>query len=337
MLQKMPATTRLTHGPTRRQMLLALAGTVAAGCSHSQKDAATQPITAPAAAKTSGEPIIDIHQHTNYWGRSDRALLHHQQRMGVSQTILLPSGSPVNTESTLKGRANGLYAGAGTMDTCIPIAIAHPHIYYFGSNEVPDLPEAHQRIETGLKMGAVVIGEQKFDLPVDSPAMEVVYSLAQEYNVPVLMHFQYETFNTGYERLGKVLAKWPRVIFVGHAVMFWANIDAALANPGAGYPKGPVKPGGLTDRYLSDHANFYGDLSAGSGLNALVRDEQHARGFLDRHQNKLMFGSDCADSAGFGPTCTGANIISAVRRLAPSKQVERKLLYGNAAHLYRLT
>ena len=85
------------------------------------------------------------------------------------------------------------------MDTCIPIAIAHPHVYYFGSNEVPDLPEAHQRIEAGLKMGAVIIGEQKFDVPVDSPAMEVVYSLAQEYNVPVLMHFQYETFNTGYE------------------------------------------------------------------------------------------------------------------------------------------
>ncbi len=31
------------------------------------------------------------------------------------------------------------------------------------------------------------------------------------------------------------------------------------------YPKGPVTPGGLTDRYLSDYPNLYGDLSAGSG------------------------------------------------------------------------
>ena len=30
---------------------------------------------------------------------------------------------------------------------------------------------------------------------------------------------------------------------------------------------------GLTDRYLTDYPNMYGDLSATSGLNALTRDE----------------------------------------------------------------
>jgi predicted TIM-barrel fold metal-dependent hydrolase len=168
--------------------------------------------------------------------------------------------------------------------------------------------------------------------------MEMIYSLAQDYNVPVLMHFQFDMFNLGFERLGKVMDKWHKVTFIAHSVGFWTNIDAGLAGQAIGYPPGKIiKPGGLSDRYLSDHANFYGDLSAGSGLNALTRDEDHARGFLDRHQDKLLYGSDCADPAGFGPTCIGANIISAVKRLAPSKAIERKLLFGNANKMFRLT
>jgi predicted TIM-barrel fold metal-dependent hydrolase len=258
--------------------------------------------------------------------------------MVVSQTILLPGGSPVVTESTLKGRANGLYAGAGVVDTCIPIAREHPHVYYFGANEVPDLPEAKDRIDAALKAGAVCIGEQKFNLPVDSPEMERIYAIAQEYGVPIVMHFQHETFNTGYERFGKVLAKWPKVTFIGHAQTFWANIDAkATTQPKVLYPKGKVTPGGLTDRYLSDHDNFYGDLSAGSGLGAFNRDRDHARVFIERHQDRLLFGSDCPDPAGEGPTCSGAGMIAAVRRLSPSKAVARKLLHENAQKLFKLT
>jgi predicted TIM-barrel fold metal-dependent hydrolase len=314
---------------TRRQMLLATAGVAAACCTHALGDT-TPPATAAA------EPIIDIHQHTTYHGRSNAALLHHQKRMGVTKTILLPGGSPVDRPSTLKGKANGLYAGAGVMETCTPIVDAHRGEYYYAANEVPDLEEAKSRIEGGLKNGAVCIGEQKFNLPCDSSEMEMIYALAQEYNVPVLLHFQYEMFNTSYERFGKVLEKWPKVNFIGHSVTFWSNIDADFKDQKIGYPTGKIKAGGMSDKYLSDHENFYGDLSAGSGLNALTRDEEHARGFIERHQDKLLYGSDCPDPAGFGPTCTGANIISAVRRLSPSKSIARKLLYHNANKLFRM-
>ena len=102
------------------------------------------------------------------------------------------------------------------------------------------------------------------------------------------------------------------------------------------YPKGPVTPGGLTDRYLSDYPNMFGDLSAGSGLNALTRDEDFTRDFLKRHQNKLLYGSDCNDLEGAGPKCQGAQTIAAIRRLAGSKSIERKLLHGNAKKLFRL-
>jgi len=107
-----------------------------------------------------------------------------------------------------------------------------------------------------------------------------------------------------------------------------------VKDPKNNYPKGKVMPGGLSDRYLSDYPNLYGDMSAGSGLNALVRDEDHGRGFIERHKDRLMFGSDCADRAGFGPTCSGSMMIAAIRRLSPSHAVERQLLHENARKLF---
>ena len=101
-------------------------------------------------------------------------------------------------------------------------------------------------------------------------------------------------------------------------------------------PKGPVTPGGITDRLLSDYPNMYGDLSAGSGLNAFLRDEDNARDFLKRHQDKLLFGSDCEDTAGAGPKCSGSQQIATVRRLAPNQAAVRKMLYGNASRLLKI-
>ena len=133
-----------------------------------------------------------------------------------------------------------------------------------------------------------------------------------------------------------MLDKFPRVKFLGHAQTWWAHIDGNYTDQTTLYPKGPVADGGLTDRYLSDYPNMYGDLSAGSGLNALTRDEDFTRAFLLRHRNKLLFGSDCNDRNGGGPECLGAQIIAAVRRLAPDRQIERQLLYENAKRLFRL-
>jgi predicted TIM-barrel fold metal-dependent hydrolase len=312
----------------------AVAAAIGACCCR-PAGAASQPATTQSTTRPWPGEIIDIHQHTTYNGRPDDALIHHQKRMGVTHTFLLPSGTSVNTPSTLKGKANGLYAGAGNIDTVIPVVKAHPTEYSFFANEVPDLPNAREHIETWLKRGGIGIGEQKFNLPVDGKDMAMVYELAQEYHVPILMHFQYEQFNTGYERFGNVLKKWPKVTFIGHAMLFWAHIDANC-NEKIGYPKGKVKPGGLTDRYLTDYPNFFGDMSAYSGLNAMVRDEDHARAFIDRHQDQLLFGSDCSDRAGFGPTCSGANMIAAILRLSGSDAVRTKLLSGNTRRLFKL-
>src|SRR5947208_7360444 len=57
----------------------------------------------PAAAP---EPIIDIHQHVGYSGRTDEALIAHQRALGATMTVLLPAGRPVNRASTHEGVSN---------------------------------------------------------------------------------------------------------------------------------------------------------------------------------------------------------------------------------------
>src|SRR5579885_168953 len=274
--------------------------------------------------EAAAEPIIDIHQHTNYAGRTDDELIAHQRKMGITKTILLPAG-----------RKYGLAAGAGGNDTCVAVARRLPKEYVYFANELPDIPETREVLEKYLKMGAIGIGEQKFHVDCDSQYIQLVASIAQEFHVPVLMHFQHNTYNLHIERFHTILEKYPRVNFIAHAQTFWANIDKNCDQVTL-YPKGKVTPGGISDRLLSDYANFWGDMSAGSGLNALRRDEDHARGFLERHQDKLLYGSDCDDRVGEGPKCSGSQQIATIRRLAPSKKIERKILYDNARKLMKI-
>lgn len=283
------------------------------------------------------EPIIDIHQHMNYAGRTSEDLLAHQRAMGITTTILLPAGSPVISASTNNGESNGLEAKIAGNRVARKFAKKHRKEFLFAANEVPDLPEAVKEIEKYLRHGAVAIGELKFAMECDSSEMQKIYQLAQSYNVPVLMHWQHGRFNYGFERFHTMLEKYPKVNFIGHAQTWWANIDKYHNDQAILYPKGKLTPGGLTDRLLSDYHNMYGDLSAGSGLNALTRDEDHTREFFTRHQDKLMYGSDCDDANGLTPTlCQGSQTIAVVRRLSPTKQIERKLLYDNAKKLFRL-
>lgn len=322
------STLRPQSAPFSRREFLAASGLLVL--------AAFLPGCRTAGAQAGQEPIIDIHQHLGYSGRSDEAMLAHQRAMGVTTTILLPAGRPVNTPSTHNGVANGLQAKALGNAACYRFAKTHPRHYRFASCEVPDLPDAAREIENYLKLGGVAIAELKFGVECDSPEMQRLYELAADYRVPVLMHWQHKMYSYGFERFHTMLAKYPKTSFIGHAQTWWANIDANHKDQTILYPKGKVTPGGLTDRYLSDYPNMYGDLSAGSGLNAFTRDEDHARSFIARHQDKLLYGSDCNDTEGQGSQCSGAQMIAAIRRLSPSKRVERKLLYHNARRVFRI-
>ncbi|MEC9081377.1 MAG: amidohydrolase [Verrucomicrobiota bacterium] len=300
--------------PINRRQFLTKTATTAAGVALPCQAIGLQP----------RQEIIDLHQHTNYSGRNDQRLLGHQKALGVSWTVLLPAG-----------RLYGLGANCGGNKSVRKIVVKNPRHYIHFANEIADHPECIETIEAYLKKGALGIGEQKFRVECDSKHISRIAELAEEYDVPILMHFEHGNYNTGINRFHKILEKHSKVNFIGHAQTWWGNIDKNHVQT-VMYPKGKVTPSGISDRLLLDYPNMFGDLSAGSGQNALIRDEKHAVEFIKRHQDKLIFGSDCNDIIGRGPSCIGARTIEIIRRLIPNRKIQDKLFSGNARRIIRI-
>jgi len=280
------------------------------------------------------EPIIDIHQHQGYKGRTREQFRTHQRMMGVTTTVILPSARAFDRRND-GSRLNPDRAKNGNNGNARELAGKHPKEFVRFANELPTIPLGIKTIEQNLQSGAIGIGESKFEIDCDSPHIERLAELAQTFKVPILLHFQHGKYNQKIHQFHRILKKYPKVNFIGHAQTWWGNIDRNHQQA-VMYPKGKVTPGGITDRLLSEYPNVYGDLSAGSGNNSLSRDEEHTRGFLERHQDKLMFGSDCNDTFGSGPRCVGARTIGLIRKLSSSKIIERKILYENARQLLKL-
>jgi predicted TIM-barrel fold metal-dependent hydrolase len=207
-----------------------------------------------------------------------------------------------------------------------------------------------------VKDGAQGFGELKFHVEADGPELRRMYALAAELDVPILVHFQevphFEgegVWSAGFKRFEAMLKAYPKTKFIGHADAFWANVSADYAEQES-YPAGPIKRGGITDKLLGDYANLFGDLSANSGNNALSRDPSFTADFLARHQNKLVFGSDCSCQDGHGAGTSQNNNPAAARMrgkcvaretLTILKQntksaVFRKLTWENGVKLFKI-
>jgi predicted TIM-barrel fold metal-dependent hydrolase len=267
-----------------------------------------------------GVPVLDIHLHPR---ATVEANVLHLDGSGVTKAILL----------------------AGANDDRAKQAIAaHPTRFVRFAAFDMTRPDAIEQLRAAIQTGAIGFGEIKSQVAAAGPEMQRLYALAAELNVPVLMHFQevsqpgsQGTFNTGLKQFDAMLKKYPKTTFVGHADAFWANVSADYAED-TSYPKGPIKPGGATDRFLGEYPNLYADMSANSGNNFLNRDPEFAAGFLVRHQNKLMFGSDCPCPDGKGGTtgrCIARATLTMLKKLA-APDVFRKIVWENGTRLLKM-
>ena len=237
--------------------------------------------------------MIDFHQHIGHAGRTVEHVLDHQDAHGVRQSVLLP----IDGTSTRLER----FPSAEALDE----ARQHPDRLIPFFHVDPLRPRFRELIRRGHEFGAKGFGEHKVRLPVDAPESLAIYNLCAELGLPVLLQFEYGVYNFNYEAFGDVVRRFPEVTFIGHAQAFWANVSAGAPHDfqAAGftaYPRGKIVPGGLTDRWLEQFPNLYGDLSAGSGLNALTRDPDFTPGFLERQGAKLLWATDCPCRDGAG-------------------------------------
>jgi predicted TIM-barrel fold metal-dependent hydrolase len=281
-----------------------------------------------------GGPVLDTHLHLR---RDPESCFTHMQGCGVTNAVLL-------TRDVDEDKARE------EMEK-------HPGHFVRSVAADPSQPNAEEIFRKAISGGAISIGELKYHLALDSPEMRRVYDIAAEMRVPVMMHIQNFPhfagelpYNTGYDHFDKILHAYSKTNFIGHGDLFWAHISADVPSD-RGYPAGPVKPGGLTDKWLSDFPNLYADMSANSGNNALSRDRDFSQGFIVRHQDKLIFGSDCScvDGKGGGVSqnnnpeasrlagkCVARATLELSKQLT-SPEVFRKITWENGKRLFKFS
>ena len=125
----------------------------------------------------------------------------------------------------------------------------------------------------------------------------------------------------GLPGLAETLQKFPKLVMLGHSQTFWAEIgELETVYDRAGYPKGKVKEGAVP-KLMRRFPNLYGDLSAGSGANALMRDEEYAVRFLTEFQDRLCFGMDvCLE-----PTDDNAKLAYFLIKLRDEKKISEEI------------
>ena len=148
--------------------------------------------------------------------------------------------------------------------------------------------------------GCKGVGEVTANLYFDDPRVRNMLRHCADYNLPVIFHISPKldyayglVDDLGLPRLERTLKEYPDLKLLGHSQAFWSEMSSDVDDSTrGGYPKGKVLPGGATVRLLEEYDNLWGDLSAGSGFNAISRDEEFGFEFVERFQDRLLFGTD---------------------------------------------
>ena len=139
----------------------------------------------------------------------------------------------------------------------------------------------------------------------------------------------------GLPQLEMILRTMPKLILLGHGPAFWSEMGVleTVADRG-GYPRYPIKAEGAVPKLFRRYPNLWGDLSAGSGYNALTRDRAYGIKFLNEFQDRLCFGTDICYAkqelplAGF--------LLELKAEGALSEETFEKIARGNARRLLNI-
>jgi uncharacterized protein len=158
-----------------------------------------------------------------------------------------------------------------------------------GSNEVINLREVNNTLEHIILR--LTYTNRLFGLS------RKVFDILSNYYQP-LAHwkekrtFVFPGYMLDFASLEARIQQFPEIPFIGHGPLFWQHISKEPFLDEGMHPKGPVLEGGLTCSLLRTYPNLFADISGNSGLNALKRDPEFTRKFIDEFAHKIIFGSD---------------------------------------------
>lgn len=277
------------------------------------------------------KPVIDFHTHLGrLWFAhprfTARSLLKRMDELGVSSAVVLPIENPEETEFYATTEMV-LRAVKRHPDRLIPFCNVDPR------RGEPGTFNPYPIIEMYVSKGCKGFGEELAGLNVDDYRLQRIYAAVAELDIPILMHLDaYRNIDeVGLPRFEKIVKKYSKTIFIAHGPHWWAEISGDVKEEDrGGYPTGPVMPGGKVEYLLQRYPNVYADLSADSGLNALERDPEFAKGFLERNSTKLLFGTDLLWKG------QEIRIVQFLENLELSERAYRHMLHQNAEKLLTL-
>ena len=290
--------------------------------------------------------LIDIHVHATTRAGPRRPngetfatpeeLLGMMDARGIAKAVILPEASPECAHHPLSN------------ESCLDIVARYPDRFVAFCNVDPRMltnssaADFTPLLEYYKSRGCKGVGELTANLPFDEARVWNLLAHCEACRMPVTFHLATQVGGTyglydelGLPRLEETLRRFPNLVLLGHSQPFWAEIsaDATDANRD-GYPKGPVAEGGRVVALMRKYPNLCGDLSAGSGHNALSRDPEFGHRFLEEFQDRLFFGTDiCAPT---NETPIVGFLREAVERGRISRAAYEKIGWRNAERLLGL-
>jgi len=263
----------------------------------------------------------DVHTHVYWQGYDPDRLVAHMDALGIERAWVL-------TWENVDGLTRG-YVHL-SCEEALRAHEKHPRrlIPFYAPD--PRRPDAERRLLDGIKRGVRGFGECKVQVYLEDPRLLRLFRVCADHGLPVLLHMDKPLppnfdhwYNLDIDALGRVCERFPNVAFIGHGPGFWRYVSGDEESDSSAYPKGKVTPGGKLIKLLRRHANLYGDLSAGSGLNAISRDLAWGRRFLVRYSDRLLYGTDQFDRAH----------LDYIEKLRLPEAVMTRIMGGNARKL----
>ena len=245
---------------------------------------------------------IDLHLHltleqlpkqNNMFISSAENMIPHLEKLGIKKGVLMSGGekqSPI-----------------GSNDENKRICEKYPeHFSWMCNLDYVDIDSVYDRLAKYKSEGAIGVGELMINKRIDDLFLDKVFESAEKLDMPVLFHmspeegFSYGVVDeSGLPLLEELLKKYPKLKVIGHSQSFWIEVsgDAPKDKEGRNsWGEGKVTSGGRIPELFAKYPNLYGDLSANSGGQAIMRDSEFGLKFLEQYADRLFFATDMVNT-----------------------------------------
>ena len=281
----------------------------------------------------------DLHMHIMITGNlpkigrfhlsGPKAMIAHMEELGIKKAVLMSSGEKK--------------VPFGNNRVCKKICEKYPgHFSWMCMLDAVDESTIYDRLASYKAQGAVGVGELTINKLLSDSFLQTVFAAAERLSLPVTLHMSPEVGykygvvdEPGLPLLEEVLKKYPKLKVLGHSQVFWIEISGDAPNDKEGrsaWGTGPVTPGGRVPELFAKYPNLYGDLSANSAGQAILRDPEFGLAFLEKFADRLFFATDMVNSDKVFPL--GVWLDEQVEKGRLSREAYEKICWKNAKSVF---